>query len=413
MVSTAEIAGFSAEVAYERLPEDVREAAKRRILDAVGASLRDGDAAQSEAIRRTVAGTSDTCRLWGSTANASAADAAMANAAAIESANSPVFLSPKLSTPSGAIAAVLAAAERRDTPGEETLAALAAALEIQGELAWNAPLDEFHPATHGTVAATAGVGRAIGLDTEELAHAIGMAASRMALELEDARYTPLASGFGASNAVRSCLLADHGVESPDSLAAPNGWHDIVGPFDLDLDPGCERVRDAAVLPYDAHPYGQPTIEAAIELAGETPIDPADIETVLVETFGNATPVLDPERIAAALVDRELFVHRSGRVDLEPIVENVEIVATDEFTDQMDDGTFPSRLVVETRGETDYEAIADRFDGHPTVAASWGTVEEKFRALSDGVYDRTRRDAIVETVRSFEAETATELARLLD
>lgn len=413
MVSTDEIAGFAAEVAYERLPEEVREAAKRRILDAVGASLRNDDTAQNEAIRRAVAGTTDACRLWGSTSTARAADAAMANAAAIESANAPVFLSPKLSTSGGAISAVLAAAELRDTPGEETLAALAAALEIQGELAWNAPLDEFHPATHGTVAAAAGVGRTIGLDTRELAHAIGMAASRMTLALEAPNYAPLASGLGASSAVRSCLLADHGVESPDTLAAPNGWHDIVGPFDLDLDPGCERVRDAAVLPYDAHPYAQPAIEAAIELTGETPIDPADIETVLVETFENAVPILDGERIAAALVDRELFVHREGRVDLKPIAGKIEIVTADALTDRMEDDTFPTRIAVETRGETDYEAIADRFDGHPTVAASWGTVEEKFHAVSDGVYDRARRDTIVETVRSFEAETATELARLLD
>lgn len=413
MTSTGDIAGFAAEVEYDRLPEAVRESAKRRILDAVGVGLRNRNAAHVGSIRRIAERVSGASRIWGSTATTPPADAAMSNAAAIESGNGPVFLSPTLSAPSGSIAAVLAIAETRDVPGEETLAGLAAAFEVHGELAWNAPLDEFHPATHGTVAAAVGVGRTMGLDAMAIERAVGIAASRVTLAVGDEKFAPLAVGTGASTAVRSCFLAEQGVESPDAIASPNGWHDLVGPFDLDLDPGCERVRDAAILPYDAHPYAQPAIEAAVDIAAEIPIDPADIDGVTVETFEDAVPVMDPERIAAALVDRELLVHGGNRADLLPIVEETEITADDGLTDRVSGGVFPTRLVVELHGDAGYEAIADRFDGHPTAAASWGTVEEKFHALAGETYDLDRRDAIVKTVRAFEAETAAELARLLD
>lgn len=413
MTTSREIADFASEVAYNRLPDHVRESAKRRILDAVGVALRNRNVANVGEIRRAAKRGSGTSRIWGSTATAPAADAAMSNAAAIEAGNGPIFLSPTLSSPSGSIAAVLAIAEARDVPGEETLAGLAAAFEVHGELAWNAPLDEFHPATHGTVAAAAGVGRTMGLDVPAVEHAVGTAASRMTLAVGDDEDASLPVGLAASTAVRSCCLAECGVESPDAIASTDGWHDLVGPFDLDLDPGCERVRDAAILPYDAHPYGQPAIEAAIDLTAETPIDPADLDGIAVETFAGAVPAIDPERIAAALVDRQLFVHRGARVDLEPIVDETAVVADDGLTDRVGDGTFPTRLVVESRDGTDYESIADHFDGHPTAAASWGTVEEKFQALADDRYDIDRRDGIVKTVRAFEAETAAELARLLD
>lgn len=413
MVSTGDIASFAANVTYDRLPENVREATKRQLLDAVGAGIRSRGVSQTDSIYRAVDSATGTCGLWGSHSTASAADAAMANAAAIESGHGPTFLSPTLTAPSSSIAAVLAVAESNGVSGEETLAGLATAFEIHGELAWNAPLDGFHPATHGTVAATAGVGRTIGLTETKLAHAIGTAASRVTVSIDDKGFTPLVAGLGASSAIRACSLARGGVEAPDSIGASYGWHDLFGPFNLDFDPGCERVFDVAITPYDAHPYGQSTIEAAVELTAESPIDPADIERITVETFEEAVPTLDTERIAAALVDRELFVYRGDRIHLEPIVEATEIVDTDEFADRVEDGLFPVRITVQAHGGTEYEAIADRFDGHPTTAASWGTVEDKFRALSGDMYDRDRQNVIVETARSFEAETATELVRLLD
>jgi len=416
MTSTDEIADFAADVEYGQLPEGVREAAKRRLLDTVGVGLRTREDRTVDAARRGLAsdGPPDAggCRLWGTSERAPAPRAAMVNGIAAASGNGPTFLSPTPAPVGGSIGAAVAAADATGSTGETAIAAIAAALEVHGECAWNAPLDGFHPATHTAVAAAAGAGRAMGLDTATMADAVGIAAARLALDVGD-RADPVPTGSAAAAAIQACHLADGGVPGAATFSAPNGWHERLGAFDLDFDPGCERVRDAAVLPYDGHPYEQPAIEAAIGLASGTPIDPADIDAITVETFETAVPAVDPERVAAALVDRELAVHRGGRTDIEPIAESVTVTADEELTARRERGLVPARLTVESRDGATSETAVEGFEGHPATPASWGTVEEKFHAAVEGAYGRERRDAIIGTVRSFEAESAAELARLLN
>ncbi|MFT4911110.1 MAG: 2-methylcitrate dehydratase [Natronomonas sp.] len=415
MTSTDEIAGFAADVEYDRLPDDIREAAKRRLLDAVGVALRNHDRRRVAAIREGLlpAGPPDAdgCRLWGTADVVRAPLAATGNAVAVAAGNGPAFLAPTLAPVGGSIAAVVAAAEAAGATGETTLAGIAAALEVHGECAWNAPLDGLHPATYTAVAAAAGAGRAMDFGAPTIADAVGIAAERVALAVGDPD-DPLPTGNAARSALYACLLADGGVSAPDAISAPGGWHDRVGPFELDFDPGCERVRDAAVLPYDAHPYEQAAIEAAIELATEEPIDPADISSVTVKTFDAAEPEIDPERIAAALVDRELAAHRGTRTDLEPVVESVTVTADEALTDRRNLGAIPARVTVEFRDGSVAEIDRDGFEGHPSTTETWGTVEEKFHATVEGIYDRDEREAAVGTVRSFEADGAAELDRLL-
>lgn len=416
MTSTESIAEFVAEVTYDGLPESVREAAKRRLLDTIAVGVHGRDDGTVASVREGMAfdgSGGNESRVWGSSSGAAASRAAMANAASVAAGNGPIFPSPTPAPTGGSIATVLAVAEARGKTGEKTLAAMAAALEVRGELAWHAPLDELDPATHTAVAAAAGAGRGAGLGERELASALGTAASRVTLGVGKGAFAPIATGNAAAAGVDACLLAEGGVSAPDGLTASNGWHDLVGPFDLDFDPGCERVRDAAVLPYDGHLYEQPAIEAAIDLASEIALDPADIESVTVETVDRAVPVIDAERIAAALVDRTLSVHRGDRADLHPIVEELSVSGTDDASERTDAESVPTRVVVETYDGDTYEAASDRFKGHPATPASWGVIEEKFHTLAGEWYDRDRREEIVETVRSFEAESPAELARLLD
>ncbi|WP_411715177.1 MmgE/PrpD family protein [Natronomonas sp.] len=415
MPSTAELAAFATDVTYDRLPTEIREAAKRRILDAVGIGIGSIGEGPTDAIRRTVTTQNVTgrSRLWGSDLSAAPPDAALYNGALVEVGNGAVFLAPTFGSAHGPAAAILAAAEARSVPGEAVLAGLAVAYEIHGELAWNAPIDDFHPATHSAIAAAAGAGRTMELDEEQLASAIGLAASRATLAVGDEEHAPLAVGTAALSAVYACLLAEGGVVGPESVESPDSWQDIVGPFDVDLDPGCERVTDAAFRPYDAHPYAQPAIEAAIDLSGDAALDPAEIDTVSVETFADAVPEIDSMALAAALVDRDVAVHPGDRADLEPVADAVELHAVAELDERAENGEVPARVIVTCVDGSVHEGARQWFTGHPATPESWGDVEEKFHALADSRYDPERRTKIVDTVRGLEAETAAELSRLLD
>jgi 2-methylcitrate dehydratase len=415
MTSTETVAEFATEVTYAGLPEGVREAAKLRALDAVGVGVASLGVGPTDAVRRAVSAQNATgrSRLWGSELSASPPDAAMYNAGLVAAGNGPVFLAPTPTAVGDAVAAVLAAAEARSATGEAVLAGLGVAFEVRGELAWNVPLDGFHPATHGAVAAAAGVGRTMGLAPDVLADAVGLAGTHATLAVGDGETDPLAAGTAALTGVYACLLAEGGVDGPDPLGEAGGWPDLVGGFDLDLDPGCERVADAALLPHAGHPYAQTAVEAAVDVAEDVAVDPADVEAVRVETFADAVPVVGAVEIAAALVDRGLSRRPADRADLRPVADVVEVTDRAELTERAERGEAPARVVVECRDGSVQEADRQWFTGHPARPASWGTVEEKFHAVAGDRYDADRRSAIVETVRGFEAETAAELSRLLD
>ena len=416
MTSTEAIADFVAEVSYDRLPENVREGAKRKLLDAIAVGLGSHDATPVAAIREGLqldGPSRNDSRVWGMSSTGAAPRAAMSNAASVAAGHGPIFPSPTPTPVGGSIATVVAAAEAYGATGETTLAGLAVAFELHGELAWHAPLDERHPATHTAVAGAAGAGRVAGLDETELTNALGIASSRVTVGPCEEEIEPIMTGHGALGALYACILADGGVSIPDPPTASGGWHDLVGAFDLDFDPGCERVLDAAVLPYDSHLYGQPAIEAAIELASENALDPADVESISVETTKKAVPEIDPDRIAAAVVDRALSTHRGDRADLRPIADVTSVTVADDASGSVDAESIPARVTVETYGGDVYVATHERFDGHPAAPASWGVIEEKFHALTGERYEDSRRKEILKTVRGFEAESPTELARLLD
>lgn len=412
MPSTAALAGFAADVRYDRLPEAVRAATKRRVLDAVGVAIGSLGRPPTGAIRRTVSVRNATgrSRLWGSELGASPPDAALYNAALVGRGPGAVFLSPTPSPAGGTVAAVLAAAEARSATGRSVLSGLAAAHEIHGELAWHAPMDGFHPATHGAIAAAAGAARAMTLDESSIRAAIDAAAARATLPLVDADV--LAVGTAARSGMNAALLAESGVETPDAFEGAGGWHARVGAFTLDLDPGCERVRDAAVRPFDAHPYAQPALGAAVTLAEEAPLDPATVDGVTVATDADAVPHVDPAAVAKALVDREVTTPPTGRADLEPIADTVD-VRGDGPSGRDGRGEMPARVTVECRDGAVHETGRERFTGHPASPASWGRIEETFHGRVGARYDADRRAAVVETVRGLEAETAAELSRLLD
>lgn len=414
MTSTEALASFATEVSYDALPDAVREGVKRRVLDAVGVGLAAVGDGPTDAVRRAVSVQNATgrSRLWGSELSASPSDAAMYDAALVASGNGAVFLAPTLATAGDGVAAVLAAGEARSANGEDVLAGLAVVHEVRGELAWSVPVDGFHPASYGAVAAAAGVGRTMDLAPDVLANAVGLAAARTTLPVGDAA-DPLAAGTAARTAVYACLLADGGVEGPDPLGDADGWAAHVGSFDLDLDPGCERVEDAALLPYAVHPYAQTTVEAAVDLAADAALDPADVESVRVETFADAVAEVAPRAVAAALVDRGLPARPGDRADLQPVAEAVEVDATDDLTARAADGEVPARVVVECRDGAVHEADRRWFTGHPAEPASWGAVEEKFHGVVGDRYDAERRTEIVDTVHGLEAESAAELSRLLD
>ncbi|MCL7417939.1 MAG: MmgE/PrpD family protein, partial [Halalkalicoccus sp.] len=273
MTTTDELAEFVLAVEYDGLREEVREELKKRVLDSLGIAIGALDEGTPETVRATVreASPDGPCRLWGSDERASIPEATMYNTALVRYLDfMDSFLAPgETPHPSDNVPAILACGEAEGASGRELLEAIGVAYEIQGELAWNAPVRDrgFDHVTHTVISATAGAGKLLGLDHEELRNAIGIAATaNNALRVTRTEgineWKGVASAHAARNGVYGAMLARNGMEGPtDVFEGRKGWQAVVsGPFEIDPDPGCERVLETMTKRYVAETYAQSAIE---------------------------------------------------------------------------------------------------------------------------------------------------------
>jgi 2-methylcitrate dehydratase PrpD len=177
--------------------------------------------------------------LIGQGARVCAAEAARVNGAAMHVLDYEPMWSPANHALSPVLPALLALAERkgrdRDHPhplGSRLLVALAAGIEAQARLRLASGQVEpaslvFHPpGAVGPIGSAIGCAALLGLDLEQIVHAIGIAASRAGSIIANAgsMTKALHCGQAAQSGLEAALLAQRGFTAdPDALAGPRGF----------------------------------------------------------------------------------------------------------------------------------------------------------------------------------------------
>ncbi|WP_226008121.1 MmgE/PrpD family protein [Natrinema salinisoli] len=449
MTTTEELSRFVQSVSIDGFSADTREELKKRMLDTAGIGINALGAEPVDAVHRTVqrANPGDDSTLWGRDETASAVGAAMHNTALTRYLDfMDSFLAPgETPHPSDNIGAVVAAAEAVDASGEALLKGIGVAYEVQGELAWNAPVRDkgWDHVTHTVVSATCGVAKVLGLDAETTRNAIGIAGTaHNALRVTRTgginEWKGIASANAARNAVYAALLASEGMEGPENLfEGQKGWKQVIsGEFEVDLDSGCTRVHDVMTKRYVAETYAQSAVEGVIELAEQENIDGSDVELIDLETFAGAKLIIGggegdrhtvetkaqadhslPYMLAAALLDREMGnaqyePERIDRDDVQYLLRHVTVEEDRAFTDRFEAGEMPARVTIELEDGTTHVVEKDAFQGHPTNPMSWDQVESKFHDTAGTSIDEDRRDDIVATIRDLESHAIKDLVTLL-
>ncbi len=450
MTTTAELADFALEVDYAELDAEVRTELKKRVLDSIGIAIGALDAEATDHVHQTVTALErdGSARLWGRADRASPVGAAMHNTALTRYLDfMDSFLAPgETPHPSDNIASVVAVAEDRGLTGRELLEGVAVAYEVQGELAWNAPVRDrgWDHVTHTVISAATAAGATAGLDREALRNAIGIAGTaHNALRVTRTgginEWKGIASANAARNAVYAVELANHGMEGPVNLfEGQKGWKQIIaGDFEVDLDPGCSRVFDTMTKRYVAETYAQSAVEGIIELAETHDIDPEAVDRIHLETFHGAALIIGggegdrydittkaqadhslPYMLAAALIDREMTKdaydpERIRSDDVQALLRTVEVEENDRLTERFEAGDMPAIIEVELDDDTGYRIEKDDFAGHPNHPMDWDQIESKFTAMTRSRYDADRRAAIIETVHDLESVEVSELSALLE
>jgi aconitate decarboxylase len=209
-----------ADTDYENLGVRAIEAARRLILDGIAIAIA---GTEEEAIRILTAhhkeqGGAAQATAIGNGFRLNTVSAAALNGAAMHVLDFEPMWSPANHALSTTLAGVLALAEARDATGREILTALVKGVEMQGWIReasgqFEARTTRFHPpGAAGPLGAAVAAGHILKLDPDQLANAIGIAASRAGSLLANAGTMTKSThcGHAAALGLESALFAARG-----------------------------------------------------------------------------------------------------------------------------------------------------------------------------------------------------------
>lgn len=416
---TRTIAKFASEVAWTTIPEAVVDIAVDHLVDSWGVMLAGSQDKGAQILREVLGAGPGSSPVLGTSEFGGALSAACNNGLAGHALD---FDDTQLSTSEDSVygllthpsvpvtAAVGALAVETGAGGRDLLTAYVAGVEVACRVAdainRRHYQDGFHSTgTIGTIGAAVGCARLLGLGPDEMAVAIGIAASLGAGLRENfgTMTKPLHAGRSAQNGVLAARLAEHGfTASQDILEAPRGFFQAAGggfdpatliehlgrPFFLE-DPG------VSIKPYPSGSLSHPAQDLILEIVEREGLDPADIDEVEVGTNSNVLNALIHHRpqtglqgkfsleycMATGVVRRRAAISDfTDEAVLEPAIQEfiprVRVV-TDPELESLGFKHVRSRVTVVLRNGRRVQGQADWARGYPQKKLTEAEINAKF------------------------------------
>jgi 2-methylcitrate dehydratase PrpD len=364
--------------------------------------------------------------------------AALANATASHSLSLDDIYTPASIHPGSAIfAASLAVAEWVGADGKRFIEGVVAGYETSLRIADAVGSKEhyalgWHPtATCGTFGATVAVSRILGLDAEKTTSALGIAGSMASgsMEfLEDGSWTKrIHPGLAAQRGIQAALLANEGFKGPRAILEGK-WGFLRG-TSRNPDPsrliekleGRLRILDTGIKLHACCRYSQSAIDAVLNIRREHDLGPHDIDTIRVEIFRAAFPLvvepwqekMDPKSdvqaqfslpytVAAAIVKgrvsfEEFLPESLSDPRIREVMARVGVVHDPEL-DPAFPRSWPARVTIRTTGGKHLENKVDFPRGDVNNPLSWDELVIRFKEHSEEVFDPTLQERIVELIQ---------------
>ena len=436
--ATQALVKFTAGLAFDALPDEVRHYARRHLLDTVGVMIAGAGgtiATQAEAVIKSVR-PAGKIPVPGRTRRADLLDAAFLGGTAAHgielddgyrhgSAHCGCVIVP----------AALAIGYDRGVSGRVLIEAIVAGYETNISLA-RACAPElrqrgFHPTSAvGPFGAAMATGKLRGLTAQQFANALGIAASSaaglFAFVNGGGDIKRLHAGHASREGMQAALLAEQGVEGPPGViesrdgfmqAFAFGRVDKARP--IQLPPAAEYgITDCYIKPYACCRHIQPAVEATFGLLNDENIAFADIKKVEVETYKIAAehahvPWDDfasaqlsfPYLMGLAARYRGIkFEHFDEKTRADPafaeFARKLTVSAPAEI-DQLYPKLRPARVTV-TTPQGKFVRQADEAWGSRLVPLDDAGLIEKFRGLVGPVFGDKRAKDLSERLWSIEA-----------
>src|SRR6185436_7257617 len=312
-----QLADYACAQRFEDLSKDVVHEVKRRVIDSLGCALGAWKEEPFVIARKVAADFSAThgSTIFGTDHKAPPDWAAFANGCGIRYFDyNDTYLSKEPAHPSDNIAAALAAAESVGANGQELIAAIALAYEVQCRLCDAASIRARgwdHP-TYGAFSTALAAAKLMKLDPERMRHAINIAgvncaAFRQARVGELSHWKGVAFANAARHGVYAALLARAGMTGPAPIfEGQMGFEkelgvslgDVATVFDKKKEamPGkgpASMILKTSIKYWPAEYHSQSAIEAALFLRKEIG-DPAKIQSVRIESHDASVDIIGSE-----------------------------------------------------------------------------------------------------------------------
>jgi 2-methylcitrate dehydratase len=339
------------------------------------------------------------------------------------------YTSKESGHPSDAIAAVLSPAEVVHGNGRTVLTATVLAYEVFCRLCDAVCVRDrgFDHVTLGVIASTLGAARALGLSREHITQALNLSlAANLALYQTRVGDVSLWKGCAFANASRNAifavLLASQGLTGPSPIfEGRGGFFNAVShePFALAPFGGRDqpfKILECSMKHFPLGLYSQTVADAVLEVRQQLPrIE--DIHEVTIQTLQTAINIMagDPEKwhptnretadhsmpytAAVALMYGTIEPRHFGEEywrdpQLLALVQKVKVQASAEANRRAPEAMLSIVDVATTSGQH-YTAEVPYHRGHDKNPMSDQEVEEKFRALAQGVLTPARIDTLLD------------------
>ena len=297
---------------YDQLPDDVIQKAKECFTDFVGVALRGSETESGEAVKNIIrpGGESTVIGQGRSTPmEAGLANGIFAHSMDLDDGHRLAMLHPGACV----IPAALSLCEARNRTGKELIESIVVGYQVVIALGMMVNPGHrsrgFHSTgTCGTIGAAAAASKAMSLNEEEIANALGLAGTQAAGLLESdhsgSMGKHLHTGRAAQSGILSALLARNGFTGGETILEgdegflkamtdidPNAMTDIdpytmvdAHPHETDLPMENYHISDVYFKIYPVCRHLHSSIDALLEIVKENQLELEEIEKITVNTY---------------------------------------------------------------------------------------------------------------------------------
>ena len=433
--TTELLSSYACNLSYEDLPPEVIHQVKRTVADTLGCAIG-GYLSEPAKVARKLAGdiTSGTpSRILGTNDYSSLDMAGFANGVMVRYLDcNDSYFSPGGGHPSDMIPAALAVADSVEADGKTLITAIALAYEAFCRIADQVPDNQWDQGIFSVIGAACAAGKVLGLDEEQMGHAISLAAvPNVPLRVTRMGELSMWKGCAAAAATRSGIfaaqLAAEGMTGPfEPFEGRKGlWEQAIGyPVEIEALGGDDepfRIVDTIFKFYPSQIHTQAPIDLAIQLHER--VQPDEIASIKIQSYNSAVSSASTEPEKWDPKTRETADHsipfltavglRDGAVTpatfapdriadagLRTIINKMRIDENPEFTERYPEQYNCRIEVIKSNGQTEV-ASTSYPKGHGKNPLSDAEVDAKFRRLACPTVTEQQCEQALELIWSLE------------